>query len=101
MENKKELSSRILEMNFMKKKNINDDNKKNYLFNDDNWVLNIDNINNNNIDDVIDDVFLNNRPKKITNIIFKNSRIKSNIKKKHKNNLNNNSHNKNKINKNN
>ena len=31
MENKKELSSRILEMNFMKKKNINENNNKNYL----------------------------------------------------------------------
>ena len=67
MENKKELSSRILEMNFMKKKNINDDNKKNYLFNDDNWVLNIDN--NNNLDEIVDDVFLNNRPKKFFMLI--------------------------------
>ena len=47
MENKKELSSRILEMNFMKKKNINENNNnKNYLINDDNWILNIDNNNN-------------------------------------------------------
>ena len=78
MENKKELSSRILEMNFMKKKNINENNNKNYLINDDNWVLNIDN--NNNLDEIVDDVFINNRPKKLINIIFKNSRIKSNVK---------------------
>ena len=96
MENKKELSSRILEMNFMKKKNINENNNnKNYLINDDNWILNIDN--NNNLDEIVDDVFLNNRPKKLINIILKNSRIKSNVKTKHKNNNNN----KNKIYKNN
>ena len=95
MENKKELSSRILEMNFMKKKNINENNNnKNYLINDDNWILNIDN--NNNLDEIVDDVFINNRPKKLINIILKNSRIKSNVKTKHKNNNNN----KNKINKN-
>ena len=54
------------------------------------WIFEFD-------EKIVDDVFINNRPKKLINIIFKNSRIKSNVKTKHKNNNNN----KNKINKNN
>ena len=73
-------SKRILEMNFMKNREKETNNKKNNDINESQWEISIP-----QIEKLVDktlDGFYNRKKKSIVDTILKNSRIKSQLKKK-------------------
>ena len=73
-------SKRILEMNFMKNREKETNNKKNNDINESQWEISIPQIE--KIVDKTIDGFYNKKKKSIVDTILKNSRIKSQLKKK-------------------
>ena len=73
-------SKRILEMNFMKNIEKERNNKTNNNINESQWEISIPQIE--KIVDKTIDGFYNKKKKSIVNTILKNSRIKSQLKKK-------------------